>query len=1236
MTGTKSGAGAHVVRELIALTMGAGAGGGTGAARGGGPAAALAAARPARTAAARITAAGGVDEQVAGGLRALVAERLGGSAARWLRVHDALAEYPGSVPELLADEAPPVPPAPSGGALRAPAPRSVHDTFALLIEHAAPEHAAVALAALPDRTVELLLSGGALPGPGLTAAVTEHGGTRARVALARHSRLDPRVLARLLGVGDPAVGAAVYRNPRATYSLRRTLARRLDTVPMDEALRAELTDPGADVPRTWLAPLLCSGDPALTARALGAGARGVAQQYALARVWARGGPEALRGLLDDPAVTGHLTRPVHGAVAAALAEEDGSGDALRRLYARGEPYDDPGRLPGLLAVTRGTSTLRDLLAEPYAHDLHALHKAHVERPFMPKACEELARHEGASDEQRLAFRLSVLNEPWRTGGRRSGNISPPERRLAEEELDYGAELWAEGVVAAGLLDPVELVRAARPAVRALAALSALEGRGLLTGAAVGELRAAAEAHLGDSAEAWAAFDRLLPEYPGGLRELIAAAAEAVAAEGPQGSEESGESGAAGASAEASAGDDALAAGGSGVAGERYDPPLKPRGAVERAALSALDLLRTLAPADAAPPDPVDVGVLRFLAGTSWADSPGLATPGWLAGACAAREVEPPDHGSWYAAPASATVRGKLPESWGSSAVLTELAYTQGILTADDLLGWLPAYRLLSLPHDWRRSAFPVGWRNALARRLRSELGADPEGWLRLAAVAGQAAVEDTWLELLSRARAGAGPGAEAEVGPEDGAGRPSWDRHTARPGTPEEALGLLAHGDHLWVWPVGTLLCLADAEVIDAVLSRLGPDGPWLLAAYLLRHDHIPRPAFERLLAGRDPRALRVLATQQRWLEDGLAARLADVDDPGTDLALLRHTRDPLVVRRVVERSSRRTAAAAAAQAAAGAARTDASTDAGTDAATATGTGAPMEPVAALVLAEVRADPSAGPAGGMRWLGSAEPDLVEEILVRYATELGFVQQVFGCLSLLEHGGATRLTALVGRGPLGQAATKLCVKALDSRDPAAVLRARLDRERAPAKMVKKLRRASHRWTATSAVTADPVGADWQALEAAHQEEPLPYWEELIGMSLAPPELRLRYAGSVREPGPSGLPDGAALTRARARHGVAGLYHCATVTQLDGLLTSGLLTATDLLDVAAPAALVLDYLGSAARRTDAPSEAAAALAALARLVRVRLGSDEAAWARVTARLTGRDPRWEPVSPVDALLS
>ncbi|MER5812877.1 hypothetical protein ABT143_32630 [Streptomyces sp. NPDC002033] len=1192
--------------------------------------------RPARTAGAGVAAAGGARGEAAHLLRTWVREHLAGPAERWLGLHDALAGHRGTLPALLADVPPPAPPA-GAGELRPPVPRSVHATLALLLEHARPEDAARALSALPDAAVEAVLAGGTPPGPALAAAVAEYGDTRTRTALARHPRVDSRVLARLLAAGDARVGAAVYRNPRCTPSLRRALVRDLDRIPMDEDLRAELTAPGGQPPRTWLVPLLCSGDPALTGRALRLECRGAAQQYALVRVWERAGPAAVRALLDDEEVYRSLTGPVVSAVAEAL--NDGGAEAWERLRARCEPYGDPARLPALLAVTRGTSSLRDLLGEPYVHDVRALAEAHAKTPFMPRAAEELARHEAASDAQRLAFRLSALNEPWRRGGRRVGNVDPPAQRLAREPLDDSAARWAEGMAGAGLLDPVELVHTAHPASRALDALARLDGRGLLGTAAPAALRALAETHLGDRPGAWSALDAQLPGYAGTVEEWITEAARpttpppaanldpadpdpadpavpaaptdptALAVPAAPAAQAGGPVGPAAPAAPAAV-DPYPEAEGSAAAAASYEAPEAPCRPHERAGLAAFDLLRSLAAAPDEVPVAAGPGVLGFLARHRQEDAPGLATPGWLARACAAQGVEPPGGGPWHTAPDLAQVRAEPPVSWGSGVGLIDSAYTQGVLPADELPALLPAHRLILLPHDWRRLAFAEAWRAAVARLLRAELGTDPDGWLRLAdtasAAAGPAdrrtAAGPSWTELLELSRSGRAAGGTA-----GGADHPPSEpvgSLAPRPRTPQEALGLLARGNHGWAWPIGTLLCLADAATVDAVLPRLGPDGPWLLAAHLLRYDRTPRVAFDHLLAQRDPQALYVLAAQSRWLRHGLEERLADLADPRVDLALLRHGTTSRTARRIVARSLPRPGAGAAT-------------------------------VGALVLADVREEPSAPPAGGSHWLYSAEPDLIEEVFARQGADLGLVQQVVGCLHLLEHGGADRLAALVRRGTLGPAAARLCVKALAAADPAAVLRARAARELDPAKAVTRLRRIRHAWQVPAGLSPVPGGIDWGALEAAHGREPIPHWERIVNRSDAPADLRLRHAALVPEPGPDGLPDGAALTRARARYGLGRLHHCPLTTQLDGLLAEGPLTAADLLHVVAPAALVLAYLNAAARRTDAPPEAHTALADLAALVAARLGSDAAAWALVADRLTGRDPAWDPMSPVAALL-
>ncbi|MFF8815779.1 hypothetical protein [Streptomyces pactum] len=1144
--------------------------------------------RPARSVAAEVAAAGGPDDDAAAHLRQMVERHLGADGARWRWLHDALAGYRGSLPELLAA---PQAPTESDDALRPPAPRSVHRTLGLLLEHARPRHAAEAFVALPERVATELLTGGAHPAPTLVAAVVEHGDARLRAALARHPRLDTRVLARLVAVGDARVAAAVYRNPRTTQSLRRTIADRIDTVPLDEALRAELTAPDSEAPRTWLAPLLGSGDPQLVVAALRSGVRQVAQQYALLRIWERTGPDAVRAVLDDPAAAFWLGRSVAQAVGQALAAPDGDGPGL--LRARCEPYEDPARLPALLATTRGTSTLRDLLSEPYTHDLDALAEAHAATPFMPKACEELARHEAADDAQREAFRLSALNEPWRAAGRRAGNSTPPARRLAEEELDGSAAVWAEGMVAAGYLDPVELIGTARPAAAALSALARLAERDLL-GTAAAELQGLTERHLGERRRAWAALDALLPQHGGTVAELIATAGKADPTAAPEPPAEPGSPARAEPAAGGPAEHPSVA---EPVPPAVQNPSRRPPHRHERVhALAALDLLYTLAP-DGAPP-PGDPEVLRALADHEQATAPGLATPGWFARACAAHAIPASRDGTGYEAPGLDQVRAALPETYGSGAQHTERAYVQGVLPAEELLSLLPARRLLLLPHDWRRLAFAGAWRAALARRLRAELGTDADAWLRLAATvtASEAASEWlTWAQLLERTRSGASPAAR----PGTSIGRP-------RPATPDEAIELLEHGNHLWGWPEGTLLCLADPEVIAAVLPRLGPDGPWLLAAYLLRHDRTPQAALDRLLADRDRDALRVLAAQSRWMErSGAVERLVELDDPEVDLTLLRHWNPRSITHRIVARSR-------------------------------PGTGRPS--LGARVLADWRAGHAERPAGGLTWLCSAEPDLVEELLVREGSRLGLGHQLLGCLRLLRHGGADRLARLAGRDVLGRSATTVCAKALASADPAAVLRARLDRELAPEKLVRKLRRARHAPHARDLVESRPPGepVDWAALEAAHAVEPLPYWQDLVGMDGVPEELRLRHAALLPEPGPDGLPGSARVTRERARHGLGGRFHCAPTTQLDGLLTAGLLDGADLVRLAAPAARLLAYLGAAARRTDAPPQAEEARTIVAGLVRTRLGTDPAAWHRVAERLTGLDPAWDPNSTVEALLA
>ncbi|WP_437109982.1 hypothetical protein [Streptomyces sp. enrichment culture] len=1150
------------------------------------------------------------DGEVAGLLRELTDRHLQGDPERWRGLHDALGTARDPLPDLVAAR-----PAPVGGTPPLP-PKSAADTLALLLDHTAPEHAAAALTALPDRTVDTLLSRGSLPRPALTAAVVAHGDSRSRTALARHPRVDARVLKALVAADDPAVNAAVYRNPRCTPSLRRAITHALDRVPLDAALRAELLSPATDGSRSLTAPLLICGDPALVVRALRAGVRKVAQRYALLRVWERRGPEAVRALLADAEAMRYVHEEVRADVAAALGEVDGAA----RLRAEGEPYDDPDALPRLLSTSRGTSTLRDLLNEPYAHDMRALAAANRRAPFMPKAAEELVRHEDATDDERAEFRLTLLNAAWRAGGRIAGNLTPPERRLAGERLDASAGEWAVGVVRAGLLDPFLLVTAARPAGQAVRALRALVDQGLWTGEPRVAFVHLCHDTLGARPDAWEALFTALPDHPGTLAEAIHQAASATtgaehAAEAPgtvpdappktdgAASDVRPVTDGAVTPAGASVPDGEPVAGGErspGGApmspsdgdgdGDQAVPPAAPVGERARSALGAFDLLVSLAPGGAAPlPD--DRGVLRYLAAHREGDTPAWRHPEWLWRACEDQGLDDLVHPCETPTREEALAWLRDSEDRTAEGRVAERAFLYGVLDGDDLLHHLPASRLMDLPYDWDGLAFTTAWRRSVAAFLDRQLGTDPDAWLGLAAAAREADGTAPWPELLDRARR-TGP-RPAEVLRE----RCGVPGEGPVPGDPEAALALLARGNHLWEWPLGALLCEAREEAVAAVLPRLGTYGPWLLAAYLMRNRPTPRAPFAHLLRLRDPAALRILSAQHRWLGDDAVRGLLDLRDPEVDLALLRTSHDRTVLRRLVARPG---------------------------------------PATARLAADLRADPLAQPPGGTVWLESPEPDLVELLFARSGKRLNLAQQLVGCLSLLRHGGPRRLAALADGGLLGATATRLCQKALASDDPEAPLAARLRRELSAERLVKRLRGARHQWAAREIAVETPGPLDWSALEAAHRDDPLPGWDELVRRPDAPHGIRLRHAGLLRVPPRDGVPLGRELTVARLRCGL-GFHHREPVDAvLDHLLESAQLTGRDLVHEAAPAAVVLAYLNRARLRRDAPAEVRVAVAETERLVGERLGGDAPAWRRVAARLTEREPDWEPLAPVPSLLS
>ncbi|MEU5162638.1 hypothetical protein AB0G74_23930 [Streptomyces sp. NPDC020875] len=1115
-------------------------------------------------------------------LAVLVERHLAADPRRWRGLHDRLGAFPGTLPDLLASAPVPVADAPLP-------PASTTATLALLLEHTPPAWAVAAVAALPDRTVKDLLSRGTAPGPVLTGAVLRYGDSRTRTALAHHPRLDARTLKDLVAADDPRVNAAVYGNARCTPSLRRTIAHAVDRVPLDPGLRAELLSSSAESTRGRTAPFLGSGDPELVVKALAHGARGVAQRYALLRIWERRGAGALRAVLSDPSAARSLLPAVRDEVSAAL---DAPGEAAR-MRSDGEPYEDPATLPRLLAAARGTSTLRDLLNEPYAHDMPAIAAANRRTPFMPKAAQDLIRHEDATDEDRAAFQLTLLNDAWRRD-RVAGDLTPPGRRLATEELPDTAGRWAVGMVRAGLLTPVELLTTARPAAHAVAALAALAEEGLWSPAdrtALTALLPPADGLTPAVLRALAAHRGTLPTAP--TPSPLESASAPLPSPPPNPSPPPPPSS-------------------TRTAPPSFTPPSEPGSEWARAALGAVDLLLDLAPGGAAPL-PEDPGVLRYLAAHKVSDTPGRYHPDWLERALSeggaperAHRCEPPTRDEALALLGEAT-------DWGRAERLLERAWVHGVLRTEDLLTRCPAGWLLMGHYRWDEFTFTAAWERAVAKLLEQELGTDPGAWLALAAVADEAlAATDwnrpgpgpSWQDLLARSRTPRPPHPSSATTPGD---RPSWSPGAGgagpsaprpAPATADEALRLVARGDYRWPWPLGALLCLAPEGAVAAVLEKAAPDTAWRLAAYLMRRTPTPRPAFERLLASGDRTARRILAREARRLDEPAMARLADLADPEVDLTLLRGGADSRIRRRIVARPGR---------------------------------------LAADLIAGAAADPAAPIPGGLAWLESAEPDLIALTVTREGNRLNLAQQLTACLNTLRHGGPKALAGLADGGALGATATRLVQKALAAADPAAPITARRDRELAADRLVKRLRRAKGPWETARILDDHPGTPDFPGLEAAHAREPIPAWETVVRNARAPHDLQLRHAALLPVPTRRTPPADRALTLARLRHGLGNWIRGPVDVLYDDLLRDGRITGRELVLETAPAATVLAWLNRARRRDDTPGkEIANALAAVAELLRTTLGDDPAAWHRTFARLTEQTPGQYLLTPLPELLA
>ncbi|MFG2097547.1 hypothetical protein [Streptomyces sp. NPDC048612] len=664
-------------------------------------------------------------------LRLLLHRRFGADPGRWATLRTSLSRYKGTLADLLAGIADGTVPEP-GPSVTPPA---LTKPYRFLLYAAEADDLRELLPHLPDELLHALLGKGSLPAHALDTALAASD-PRVRAALGGNVALGIRDLRRLTECDEPAVNAAVYRNQRATLSLRRAIASgvprtpdRAGLVPLDAELRSELL---AATDRSYRSPLITSGDPELVLHSWGWWASDEARHFSLVRVWERGGPDAMRRLL---ALAPTPLPPVLAEATAALEHPDG----LERFREGGEPYEDPEALPRVYATPRGRNATRRLMQkivhEPYVYDFPQLIAAHHQHTFEPEPIQELLRHEDVDEAIRQA-----LTSP-------AGAVdAEPLAHL--RATPYGSNLhrWFAETVEQGLLAPERLVDTAQPAAAALPHLGQVGGR-----ARRHAVDLVAE-HLAGHPEAWVIALSLVGTFAGSLAELITTAASVA---GPR------------PAAEELARLDAYAR--TGDAPEPAEAPVRALTHGEQrkrerdldpgAALASAHLLRTLV---AGAPLPTDPAVLDVLAATLRTDFPGPSRPDWLDEACDRH--------------ASPDTRRRLTEKTTERPRRAALlACRQGALAPSELVARTPAREMSPLPRDWFIREVPAEATVSAARRLVADrLGTDPERWLRALAAMDTDWAERPFVDLLDHGSAdtvatvltGAGAGLLLHAGPD--------------------------------------------------------------------------------------------------------------------------------------------------------------------------------------------------------------------------------------------------------------------------------------------------------------------------------------------------------------------------------------------------------------------------------------------------------------------------------------
>jgi len=373
---------------------------------------------------------------------------------------------------------------------------------------------------LDDRVRDLVLARPPVPGAAVTGYVCGHGSVADRASLARNPGLEPRVLARLAHDRSPAVGAALYRHPRADRAIAVGVLTRADPEP-DPGLVAELST--TRTPRL-LYPLVESYDPALIRHAVTTIAPSPRTPMAdvvvlrgCLNLWRRAGVDAVREALA-------ATASAHAADATLVRDLLGDPSGRHTLGRVIETRGRTAELIGRIRAVGNADAVRLILLAPHEPlRWKAVRAEHEVRRLPRHLWEALAEVPDCPADLAALGAMPLLP----SAKRRSGRVRrSPWRDVAGVDL-ANHERWSALRAAHldGAIGAASVIGEGAPAARALAVFAATTGPGLDDARTV--LAGLTGETLGADPDAWAVALTLLDEFVGTTPELVATARAVV-------------------------------------------------------------------------------------------------------------------------------------------------------------------------------------------------------------------------------------------------------------------------------------------------------------------------------------------------------------------------------------------------------------------------------------------------------------------------------------------------------------------------------------------------------------------------------------------------------------------------------------------------------------------------------------------------------------------------------------